>query len=118
LDRLTPGVVGGRNSLAVRVGVDHDDGRADLDGRAGLDEDLGDNAGEGARQLDERLGGLDLDDVLVDGDLIADGDAPLDDVSLGQTFTGVGEAELFEGGHGRSSGQWASVRSTASSTRS
>ena len=71
----------------------------------------------GDGQLDQRLGRLDLDDDVVDLDGVAGLDLPGDDLGLGQALADVGQAE-------RSAlpcvalSQYASERSTASSTRS
>ena len=84
---------GGR---AVGVDVEDADGRAHLDGVALVGHQLGHHAVHGAWQLDERLGGLDLDERLVDLDLVAHGDAPRDDVGLGETLARVGQRKVLE----------------------
>ena len=105
---------GGRRRLAL--GGDRDDRRADGDRLALGDEQAGDGAGVRRRQLDQRLGGLDLDDDVVDRDDVADLDLPGHDLGLGETLADVGQLVLR---HQVSlSGQKASERSTASSTRS
>ena len=73
--------------------ADGDDGGADVDGCSLVDEDGADDAGEWRGQLDQRLGRLDLDQHVVDGNGVADGDLPLHDLGLGETFADVGEVE-------------------------
>ena len=50
--------------------------------------------GRRRRHLDGRLVGLDLDQQVVLGDLLADGDQPADDLALGDPLAEVGHAEL------------------------
>jgi len=88
-----------RGGGSRRVGVDHDDRDTDLDRVPLGDEQLGDDARVGRRELDERLGRLDLHDRLVHRDLVTHGDVPLHDLRLGESFAGVRELELLEGGH-------------------
>ncbi len=71
-----------------------------------------DDAGPRRWHLHRRLGGLDLDDGLVQGDLVALFDKPTQDVGFGQALTEVGEREAAN------RHQNARERSTASSTRS
>ena len=56
-------------------------------------------SGKRAGELDERLGGLDFDEHIVNGDGVANLDAPLNDFGLGEAFTDVGERKI-QNGHG------------------
>ena len=97
-----------------RLAVTHlhgEDRRAHGHHRARCDEQSSDATGEGRGELDDRLGCLDVDDRLVDRDLIADADAPADDLGLGEALTDVGQRELAHA-------HTAVTRSMASSTRS
>jgi hypothetical protein len=101
-----------RGGLVVEFG-DRQQRLADPDGDALCGVQCDDTAGERRRHLDDRLRRLDLDDVLVSGDLVALGDEPAHDLSLGEPLAEVGEEERLlrhQSSHCRSS--------TASSTRS
>ena len=78
----------------LRVGVDHVQDGSGLDhvafGGALLDDDTGAWSG----QLHRRLVGHHLDHRLVLGHAVADGDQPLRDLGLGQSFAYVRESEL------------------------
>ena len=88
----------GRSGGAVLA--DDDEHRPDRDDLAFLDEDLRDLAGGGRRDLDGRLVGLDLDERLVLGDLVALGDEPAGDLAFGQALAEVGKLELVRHGGG------------------
>ena len=45
----------------------------------------------GARQFDDRLRGLDGDQGLIERDDVADGDLPVDDLRLDESFADVGQ---------------------------
>ena len=88
----------GCSQPAGAVLADHDQHRPDRDDLALGDEDLRDLAGRGRRDLDGRLVGLDLDERVVLGDLLALGDEPAGDLALGQPFAEIRQLELV--GHG------------------
>ena len=80
--------------------ADHDEDRPDRDDLALLDEDLRDLAGGRRRDLDRRLVGLDLDERLVLGDLVALGHEPAGDLAFGQALAEIGKLELVRHGGG------------------
>ena len=82
-----------------------------------FDQQLGHRAGVRAGQLDQRLAGLHLDQDVVDLDLVADRNPPGDDVCLDQSLTRIGQPKCLQR-HASPSAQYASERSTISSTRS
>ena len=84
-----------RHRTGVRLGVDDDDRGADVDGDPGLDQQGVHPAGVRRRQLDGCLRGLDLDHDLVDGQVVADPDLPLQDLGLGQALTHVRHGEFL-----------------------
>src|SRR5690625_1014191 len=79
----------------ITNGTDRDDGRSHLDGLPLVEKQFHDNTVMGAGQFDERFGRLDLDNWLVNLDLIAGLDEPLDDIGLGQALAHVGKAEML-----------------------
>ena len=86
-----------RRGRGIRSGhVEGDEHRADLDDVARLRVQGRHGTGEGRGQLDDRLGGLDLGDRLVQGDGVALGDEPLDELGLGKSFAEVGQAEFLD----------------------
>ena len=74
--------------------ADHDEHRPDRDDLALGDEDPRDLPGRRRRDLDRRLVGLDLDERIVLGDLLALRDEPAGDLALGQALAEVGQLEL------------------------
>ena len=71
-----------------------DDRLANLNGVALLVKELGHGSGKRARKFNKRLCGLNLDDDLVYLDFIARLNLPRNDLSLGKSFTNVGEEEV------------------------
>ena len=100
----------GRLAAAGARHLDRDDRHADLDGLALLRQQPGDRAVPRGRQLDHRLGRLDLHDDLAVFHLVARFDVPGHDVRFGQALTRVGQLELLQFGHGRSSVSSSRVR--------
>jgi hypothetical protein len=102
-----PGRRGCRCCAGFRLGTelrgvaDDDEHLADVDGLALGGPQPENGAAVGARDLDDRLRSLHLDYDLVDGDDVADGDVPLDDLGVDEAFTDVGQQELAS--HGRQS---------------
>ena len=88
-----------RHALGAVV-ADHDEHRPDRDDLALRDEDPRHLAGGRRRDLDRRLVGLDLDERVVLGDLLALGDEPARDLALGQALAEVGQLELVRHGGG------------------
>src|SRR5438105_2279713 len=84
----------GARLVAVGLAADDDEHRADRDDLPLGHEDPGHRPRGGRRDLDGRLVGLDLDERVVLGDLLALGDEPARDLALGQTLPEVGELEL------------------------
>ena len=93
------------------LGADHDEELAHRHDVALFGEDAAHHAGRRRRHLDGRLVGLDLDQQVVLGHLLAGGHEPADDLALGHPLAQVGHAELV--GH-----QNAMTFVMASSTRS
>ena len=81
------------------LGVDLNDGLADGNGFTLRCEQRDDRSRERAGQFHEGLGGFDLDENVVDGNRVANLDAPLNDFGFGQTFTNVRQREI-NNGHG------------------
>ena len=81
--------------------------RPDRDDVALLREDARHAPGGGRRDLDRRLVGLDLDERVVLGDLLAFADEPAGDLALGQPLAEVRQLELVR--HGRDSALAGSV---------
>src|SRR5829696_7143357 len=104
---------GGARDTVVTCGggsdtvINADDRRADLDGVALVHQQRRHCARERGRQLDHGLAHLDL---------VTDRDPPADDLGFHQSLTGIGQAKGVDG-HQQLL-QYASERSTMSSTRS
>src|SRR5215203_5487322 len=112
---------GGRDTVVTRGGgrdtvINADDRRADLDGVALVHQQRRHCARERGRQLDHGLARLHLEQNVVDLDLVTDRDPPADDLGFHQSLTGIGQAKGVDG-HQQLL-QYASERSTMSSTRS
>ncbi len=90
---------------------------ADTHGLAGSRVQGRDDTRVRRRQFDEGLRGLDLGDDLVELDGIPFGDAPRDDVGLGESFTEVGQPELAQA-HANSAVADSVIGATRPSTRS
>lgn len=117
--RFLHGCVGGRSGRHVH----RDDHLAHVDRGALGEAQLVHHPVERDRQLHRRLGGLHLAHDLAVGDGVAGLDEPLEDLRLGESLAHVGHLELAETnrcvGHRHDpSPQYASERSTASSTLS
>ena len=89
-----------KRDRSVVVGADHDEHRADRGDLALRDEDARDEARGRRGDLDGRLVGLDLDERLVLGDLVADRDEPARHLALGQPLAQVGQLERVRHGGG------------------
>jgi hypothetical protein len=76
------------------VGLDHRQHRADVEGVTGGPAQPRDHSVRRARDDDRRLVGLDLDEVLVLGHLIALGHLPGNDLGRRDALPDVGQAEL------------------------
>ena len=83
-----------RRGRLAAVLADHDQNRTDGRHLALGDQDARDLPGGGRRDLDRRLVGLDLDQRLVLGDLVALRDEPPGDLALGQPLAEVGQLEF------------------------
>ena len=100
----------GRLDPAGTRHLDRDDRHADLDRLALFGQQPGHRAVPRGRQLDHRLGGLHLHDDLAVLDPVARLDVPGHDVGFGQALARVGQLELLQFGHGRSSVSSSRVR--------
>jgi hypothetical protein len=101
ITRLGAAVGGWRRagrSARPRLRLDHRQDRSDVDGVPHLAAQARDHSGRWAWDDDRRLVGLDLDEVLVLGDVVSLPDLPGDDLGGRDALADVGEAEL-EGGH-------------------
>ena len=88
----------GLGELGVRAaaGLAREERGTDVDRLALGGMQRGDHAGERRRQFDDGLRRLDVGDDLVELDAIADGDAPGDDLGLGEALTEVGQREVAD----------------------
>ncbi len=74
---------------------DFDYGLPDGDSIALLYEDFGDGAAYGGGNLDNGFVGFELDDGLVFGECVADGDQYVDDVAVFDIFAQIGQGEFY-----------------------
>ena len=85
---------------SARVAADHDQHGPDRHDVALGDADARHLPRRRGRDLDGRLVGLDLDERLVLGDLVALGHQPAGDLALGQALAEIGQLELVRHGVG------------------